>query len=126
MQKNTRIIIADDHRLVRKALKNIFEQTEDMEVVAEARDAEELFREIDSHSADVMLLDLNLPGTDGLEILQRLKRSKKNLPVVVLTLYSQDSFRRKAISLGAVDFLSKDCDPHDLVEAIRRATTRAA
>jgi DNA-binding NarL/FixJ family response regulator len=126
MQKHTRIIIVDDHRLIRKALKNIFEQTEDMEVVAEARNAEEVFREIDNHSADVMVLDLNLPGTDGLEILQQLKRSKKNLPVVILTLYSQDASRKKAIALGAVDFLSKDCDPHDLVEAIRRATERAA
>ena len=123
MEKPTRIIIADDHLLVRKALKNIFEQAEHMEVVAEARDADEVFRQIDNQNADVMVLDLNLPGKDGLEILQQLRRSKKDLPVVVLTLHSQETLRKKALGLGAADFLAKDCDPHDLVEAVRRATS---
>jgi two-component system invasion response regulator UvrY len=126
MKDETRVIIADDHRLMRNVLKSIFNREGDMTVVAEARNAEEVFRQIDTQDADVMVLDLNMPGKDGLEILKELQETRNNLPVVVLTLFPQERFREKVIQLGAVDCLTKDCQPHEIVDAVRKAKNRAA
>lgn len=126
MKDETRVIIADDHRLMRKVLKSIFNREEDMTVVAEARNAEEVFRQVDTQDADVMVLDLNMPGKDGLEILKELQETGNNLPVVVLSLFPQERFREKVIRLGAVDCLTKDCQPYELVDAVRKAKNRAA
>jgi two-component system, NarL family, invasion response regulator UvrY len=126
MKDETRVIIADDHRLMRNVLKSIFNREGDMTVVAEARNAEEVFRQIDNQCADVMVLDLNMPGKDGLEILKELQETRNNLPVVVLTLFPQERFREKVIQLGAVDCLTKDCQPHEIVDAVRKAKNRDA
>ena len=110
---------------MRKALTNIFNRAGDMKVIAEARDAEEVFRQIDSQNADVLVLDLNMPGKNGLEILKQLQQTGSDLPVVVLTLFPNKKFKNEAMRLGARDFLTKDCDPNDLISAVRKAKNRA-
>jgi two-component system invasion response regulator UvrY len=126
MREPIKVIIADDHRLMRKVLAHIFSRAKDMKVVAEARNAEEVFRQVDKEEADVMVLDLNLPGKDGLEILEELQATSTNLPVVVLTLFPQERFRNRAMRLGAAGFLTKDCNPNELIDAVRKANNRAA
>lgn len=126
MERKTKIIIADDHRLMRKVLRTVFSRTEDMSVVAEARNAEEVFQQVDRQNADVLVLDLNLPGKDGIEILRELQATQRDVPVVVLTLFPQERFKAEVMQLGAADFLTKDCNPEELVEAVRKAKNRAA
>ncbi len=126
MERKTKIIIADDHRLMRKVLRTVFSRTEDMSVVAEARNAEEVFQQVDRQNADVLVLDLNLPGKDGIEILLELQATQRDVPVVVLTLFPQERFKAEVMQLGAADFLTKDCNPEELVEAVRKAKNRAA
>jgi two-component system, NarL family, invasion response regulator UvrY len=126
MKSETKIIIADDHRLMRKVLRSIFGHTSDMKVVGEARDADEVFQQVNSQDADVIVLDLHMPGKDGLEILKELHETNADLPVVVLTLFPQEKFKEKVMRLGAADFLTKDCQPQELVVAVRKATNRAA
>src|SRR5688572_14412164 len=106
-QLKTRILIADDHRLVRNALKNILNQ-DDMEIVGEARDSEEVFHQIRQSSPDIIVLDLNMPEKDGFEILQQMRAEKITIPVIILTLYPAERFKEIAFDEGAVAFLTKD------------------
>ena len=120
-EDETKIIIADDHRFMRKVLRHVFSRTGDMRVVAEAHNADEVFQLVDRQDADVLVLDLNLPGKDGLQILRQLQATKRNVPVVVLTLFPLERFKEEVMQLGAADFLTKDCQPEELVEAVRKA-----
>ena len=120
----TRILIADDHRLIRNALKNILNHQPDMEIVGEAQNSEEVFAQIKQSSPDLIILDLNMPEKDGLEILQELRAQKNTIPVIILTLYPEEKFKDSTFAEGAVAFLTKDCSPEQLVQAIREATTK--
>jgi DNA-binding NarL/FixJ family response regulator len=118
-----KVLVADDHRLTRSALKNIFAVASDIEVVAEAADAGEVFQKMKSTNPDVIVLDVNMPGKDGLEILKQLRTEGNNTPVVVLTLFPPERFKAAAMSAGAASFLSKDCNPEDLLDAVRKAAS---
>ncbi|MGH9856265.1 MAG: response regulator [Acidobacteriota bacterium] len=120
----TRVLIADDHRMIRNALKNILNHQPDMEIVGEAKTSEEVFLQIRQSAPDVIILDLNMPEKDGLEILQQLRAEKNTIPVIILTLYPEERFKNSAFAEGAVAFLTKDCNPEELIHAIRKATTR--
>jgi two-component system, NarL family, invasion response regulator UvrY len=117
----TRVLIADDHRMIRNALKNILNHQPDMEIVGEAKTSGEVFLQIAQSTPDVIVLDLNMPEKDGLEILQQLRAEKNTIPVIILTLYPEERFKNSAFAEGAVAFLTKDCDPEELIAAIRKA-----
>jgi DNA-binding NarL/FixJ family response regulator len=121
VEKRIRIFLADDHRLTRRALKNIFDVPSDIEVVAEAENAEEVFQKIPNADPDVLVLDLNMPDMNGLEILRQLRSGGNNVPVVILTLFPPEKFKDAALKSGAASFLSKDCNPEELIEAVRKA-----
>jgi two-component system, NarL family, invasion response regulator UvrY len=125
MKSVIKILIADDHRLMRQVLRNIFDR-DGMKVVGEAHNSDEVFQEIDRQNADVLVLDLNMPGKDGLEILQQINETGTQMPVIVLTLFPQERFKEKAMQLGATEFLTKDCDPEELIQAVRNAIKPAA
>ena len=116
-----RVLVADDHRLTRRALKNILTTAPDMDVVAEAANAEEVFEKAKELQPDVIVLDINMPGKDGLETLKQLRAEKNNIPVVILTLFPPERMKSAAMGAGATNFLSKDCNPEDLLEAVRNA-----
>ena len=120
-QQKTRILIADDHRLIRNALKHIFNDLPDMEIVGEAKNSEEVFQQIERSAPDVIVLDLNMPEKDGLEILQQLRAENNAIPAVILTLYPEERFKNSAFAQGAVAFLTKECNPEELISAIRKA-----
>jgi two-component system invasion response regulator UvrY len=122
-QTKTRVLIADDHRMILNALKNILNHQPDMEIVGEAKTSEEVFLQIKQSTPDVIILDLNMPEKDGLEILKQLRAEKNTVPVIILTLYPEERFKNIAFAEGAVAFLTKDCNPEELIQAIRKATT---
>ena len=114
------VIIADDHPVVRAGMKQILLEAGDVLAVAETGSGEELIREIRSHDFDVVLLDITMPGIGGLETLKRLKALKPELPVLMLSVHSEDQFALRTMKAGAAGYLTKESAPAELVKAIRQ------
>jgi two-component system response regulator NreC len=114
------IVLADDHRMVRAALRALLEGETDLEVVADAGDAAgALQRVVDEHPA-VLVLDLTMPGElTALDCIQRVREEVPETAVVVLTMQGDPAFARRAIRLGATGYVLKDCAEDELVEAVR-------
>ena len=116
-----RILIADDHAIVRQGLKQIVSETSDMAITGEASTGEELLDLVRSQGADVVLLDLAMPGRGGIDTLRQLKKEKPELPVLILSIYPEDQYAVRALRNGASGYLTKEAAPDELVEAIRKA-----
>lgn len=114
-----KILIADDHAIVRAGLKQIVAEETDIDVTGEASDAIELKALLVKQSFDILVLDINMPGQSGLEALKDIRISHPNLPVLILSMYSEDQYGLRAIRAGARGFLKKVSAPDDLVKAIR-------
>lgn len=114
------ILIVDDHPLFRRGIRWSLEEERDIRVVGEASDAQEAMRATDLLAPDVVLLDLNLPGMSGLELCRVLKRRHPQTAIVVLTMHEDDEQLFSAIRAGASAYCTKDIDPADLVNVIRR------
>ena len=114
------VIIADDHPVVRAGMKQILLEAGDVLAVAETGSGEELIREVRSHDFDVVLLDITMPGIGGLETLKRLKALKPELPVLMLSVHSEDQFALRTMKAGAAGYLTKESAPAELVKAIRQ------
>ena len=116
-----RVLIADDHAVVRRGLRTYLELQDDVEVVAEAGDGEAAVREAARHEPDIVLLDLAMPQLDGVAALRRLRAEVPEARVLVLTSFGEDDRLFAALRGGASGFLLKDTEPADLVRAIRTA-----
>jgi DNA-binding NarL/FixJ family response regulator len=116
----TRILVADDHEVVRSGLKSLFVGTE-LEVVAEAANGQDALRMIGDLELDVVLLDVRMPDTDGLNVLGRLKLDKPELPVLILSTYDNPTYVARAVALGAAGYILKGSDRDRLIDAVRRA-----
>ena len=114
----TRILLVDDHPVVRQGIKQVLTGAFHPALVGEASNAAEGMTEIKSTDWDVMVLDLSLPGTSGLDLLKDLRRERPTLPVLVLSMHSPDQFARRAMNAGASGYLTKDSNPTELVKAI--------
>jgi two-component system, NarL family, invasion response regulator UvrY len=114
------IVIADDHAVVRRGLKDILADESDMEIGGEASTAQELLDLVRKGSWDAVVLDISLPGRNGLEVLAELKRERPTLPVLIHTMHSEDQFARRALRAGASGYLTKDSAPTELVKALRK------
>lgn len=115
-----RLCIADDHPVVRAGLRQIIEDEPGMEVVGEAADGDALLATIGRMPADVLLLDVSMPGPGFLEVLKALKQSQPRLPVLVLSVHPEDQYAVRALRAGAGGYLTKDHSPEQLVAAIRK------
>lgn len=115
-----RVIIVDDHEIVRKGLIQIMAEVPDIEVRGEAGDAHEALALVRAGCCDVALIDLTMPGKSGLELLQELKREFPRLPVLVLSMHSEDEYAVRVIKAGAAGFLTKRSAPKELIGAIRK------
>jgi two-component system invasion response regulator UvrY len=115
-----RILVADDHPVVRQGIRQIIAETPDLTVVAEAVDGREVLDSIGSTTCDLVLLDLSMPGTDGIELLKHVKRQRPELRVLILTMHSEDQFAIRALKAGASGYLTKESAPAELVQAVRR------
>ncbi len=114
----TRVILADDHTLVRAGIRRILEAQPEFEVVAEAADGAAALDSVARHGADVLVLDLNMNGLEGIEVLRRCKTGYPDLKVVILTMHAGREYVSRAIAEGADGYLLKDSAVQDLAAAI--------
>jgi DNA-binding NarL/FixJ family response regulator len=112
-----RILLADDHQVVREGLRRMLELEPDLEIIGEAGSAKEVLDQVDSLSPEVILLDIKMPGTDGIEITRQLKRKSPATKVIMLTLF--DEYLTQAIEAGAKGYLVKDINREELLKVIR-------
>jgi two-component system invasion response regulator UvrY len=115
-----RILIADDHQIVREGLKQILAETSDMAVVAEANNGQDVLLRLDKQTVDVVMLDISMPGRSGLDILKQLRSDHPKIPVLILSMYSEEQYAMRALRAGASGYLTKDSAPEELIEAIRK------
>lgn len=115
-----RVIIADDHPVVRHGIKRILEEESDIQVVAEAANGQELLHKIDQTPCDVTLLDIGMPGRDGLDTLSYLRRAYPKIPVLILSVYPEDQFGPRVLKSGASGYMNKETACDQLVKAIRK------
>lgn len=114
-----KILIADDHAIVREGLKQIVAQEVDMKVIGEAGNSIELFELLNKDTWDIVVLDINMPGKSGLDALKDLKSNFPTLPVLIMSMYSEEQYGIRAIKAGATGYLKKASLPEELVKAIR-------
>jgi NarL family two-component system response regulator LiaR len=114
-----RVLIADDHAVVRQGLRTFLELQEDIEVVGDAADGEAALAGVQRHEPDVVLMDLVMPGAGGIEAIRRLRELRPETRVLVLTSFLDDEKLFPAVRAGAAGYLLKDVEPAELVRAIR-------
>ncbi|MBY0475006.1 MAG: response regulator transcription factor [Nitrosomonas sp.] len=115
-----RVLIADDHTLFRDGLKRIFSETDDIEVVAEAIDGKDIIKKTKECDWDIILLDINLPDMNGLEVLKRILSANPSSCVLVLSMYPEDEYAIRAIRSGASGYMTKDSPTDHLINVVRR------
>ncbi len=118
--KKIRILIADDHPIVRAGFKLVIADTQDMTVADEAANGQEVLNLIRKHDYDIVLLDISMPGRNGLEVLKDLKVEKPKLPVMILSIYPEEQYAVRALRAGASGYMTKASAPNELIAAIRK------
>jgi DNA-binding NarL/FixJ family response regulator len=117
--KRTTIVLADDHRIVRQGLRALLTGEADFEVVGEADDGREALELVRRLNPDVLVLDLMMPGLNGLEVARQLPRQSPGVRVVVLSMYDDEGFVLEALANGVSGYVLKDSNSSDLVHAVR-------
>jgi DNA-binding NarL/FixJ family response regulator len=115
------VLLVDDHQMVRAGLAALLGATDDITVVGEAADGSAALREVAAREPDVVLMDLSMPGVDGVEATRRILAEHPGVKVVVLTSFSDRDRVNDALAAGAVGYQLKDCEPAELVGAVRSA-----
>jgi DNA-binding NarL/FixJ family response regulator len=127
LPETIRVLIGDDHRIVREGLKQILADAPDVQVVAEAQTGTEVLATVQALGGplglDLVLLDIAMPGLDGLDVLQAIKREYPRLPVLMLSTYPEKQYAVRCIRLGACGYLNKSADPDDMLAAVRKAAS---
>jgi two-component system, NarL family, invasion response regulator UvrY len=118
--KTINIIIADDHAVVRKGLIQIIDEMPDMQLIDQAGDGVELLSKLSGQDVDVLLLDINMPGQTGWEVMQKVHHDYPHIRVVILSISSEENYAKQFYKAGAAGYLTKDSAPEQLVEAIRK------
>ena len=113
-----RVILADDHTLVRAGIRRILESQPDIDVVSEAADGKAALEAVERQGADVLVLDLNMNGLEGIDVLRRCKAEHADLKVIILTMHAGREYVARAIAEGADGYLLKDSAVQDLAAAI--------
>lgn len=114
-----KIIIADDHAVVREGTRTLLEREEDMQVVGEAHDGEEAVRLIEKLKPDVAILDISMPKLSGIEVTRRIKPRLPSTAILILTVYDNDEYVFALLEAGAAGYLLKDVHSHEIVKAVR-------
>lgn len=116
-----RLLIADDHLIIRQGLRLILETEDDFNIVAEASDGAEALKLCEEHSPDVVLMDLRMPGMDGLTAIEKLREIQSGIAVVILTTFNEDELMLRGLKAGARGYLLKDTGRTALFDTIRAA-----
>lgn len=116
-----KVLLADDHKIVREGLRRIIEESGDMTVVAEASEGNEAIQKTLKFRPDVAVVDIAMPpGMDGLEVVSRLKSHVPKLPVLILTMHDEDQYVVRAVEAGAMGYVTKQSAPEQLVDAVKK------
>jgi DNA-binding NarL/FixJ family response regulator len=118
-----KILIADDHAVVREGLKQIISETSDMRVTDEANNGQEVLNKVSEQHYDVVLLDITMPGRSGLDVLKQLKSKKPKLPVLMLSVHPEEQYAVRTLKAGASGYLTKGSATDELISAIRKIST---
>ena len=122
MRDGLRILIADDHPILRRGLREILEGAPDVADVGEAAEPQQVIDQVRAHKWDVVILDLGLPGRGGLEVLAALRREWPALPVLILSMQPEEQYALRALRAGAAGYLTKATAPEKLLDAIRKVS----
>ena len=114
------VLIADDHPLLRAGLRAVLADEVDFSPPGEAEDSDQLLKQVDERPWDAIVLDIAMPGRNGLETLSEIRRRRPGLPVLILSMHSEEQFALRAIKAGASGYLTKSNAAGELVRAIRR------
>jgi len=114
-----RVILCDDHALIRRGIRDTLSDAPDIEVVGEAGDYSELRTLLRTASCDVLVLDINMPGRSGLDVLHSLKDEGASMKVLIVSMYPEDQYAIRALRAGAYGYVNKGGDPQQLVLAVR-------
>ena len=118
-----RILVADDHAVVRDGLKQIVSDTSDIIVAAEASNGREALNKALKDDYDVVLLDITMPDRSGLDILKEIKAQKPELPILILSIHPEEQYAVRALKAGAAGYLTKESAPEELIRAMRRVSS---
>jgi DNA-binding NarL/FixJ family response regulator len=115
-----RLLIADDHAVVRQGLSRVVTLAPDIDLVAEAKDGDDLLQQLPKAGVDLVLTDMNMPGLSGTELIKTIRKRFPSLPVLVFSMHSESQIASQAIKAGAQGYITKDSEPEILLAAIRR------
>ncbi len=115
-----KVLIADDHAIVRRGLKLILSEEFDRIIFGEARTGQEVLDLVWKQDWDIVVLDITMPGRSGLEVLKELKQLRPKLPVLILSMHSEDQFGMRVLKAGAAGYMTKENVPEELVKAIKK------
>jgi two-component system, NarL family, invasion response regulator UvrY len=115
-----KILVADDHAIVRSGLKQIVDDTPDIEFAGEAMDGRELLAKLSKDKYDVVVLDISMPGQNGIDVLRQVKSLYPELPVLILSMHPEDQYAVRALRAGAAGYLTKESATDELISAIRK------
>lgn len=121
-----RVLLADDHKIVRAGLKELLSETGDIAVAGEANDGTEALARIREDEYDVAVLDMSMPGRSGIDLIRQVKQEKPRLPILVLSMHSEEQYAVRALKAGASGYLTKESAADQLVTAIRRIAAGGA
>ena len=118
-----KVLLADDHGIVRAGLRRIIEESGKMQIIAEVSDGKKAVQRGIEKKPDVAIIDISMPGYDGLEVTKQLTDYYPDLPVIILTMYEEEQYIIRSIEAGAMGYLSKNAAPEELVNAIEKVMT---
>ena len=121
-----RIVVADDHAIVRDGLKQLLAAPIDLEVVGEARDGHEVMQRVRELEFDLLLLDMSMPGKSGIELIKQVRAEKPRLRILILSMHEEHQYAIRAIRAGAAGYITKESATNKLVEAIRKVASGGA
>jgi len=115
-----KVLLADDHSIVREGLRRVLEDSNEIKVIAEASDGETAFDEAMKKRPDVAVIDISMPGMDGLEVVTRMSNYCPEIPVLILTMHDEEQYVIRAIEAGAMGYVTKQSAPEQLVAAVKK------
>lgn len=118
-----KILIADDHPLVREGIKEVIKKAPDIVIAGEACNSTEIMGKLRELQVDLVLLDIAMPGRGGIDVLKDIKEAFPSMPVLILSMYSEDQYAVRSLKAGASGYLNKECATEQLVAAIRKTAS---